>query len=99
MDDVSTHEFELGGVAWIHSRRNLNCLGWIRVNLMWLNYCPWIDSSWLTLVLFDPIELELPSLVYKSMFDILGLVRAVRFFGWLLIMVVHTFDGERMVIL
>ena len=43
-------------------------------------------------VLFWLIELELPSLVYKYMFDILGL--GVVFhgsFGWLLIMVVHTF--------
>ena len=95
MDYVSTHEFELDGVDWSHSPWSLSYLGWIRINLLWLNYPPWIDSSWLTLVWFDPIELELPYLVYKSMFDILGL--GVVFhgsFGWLLIMVVHTFDGE-----
>ena len=42
--------------------------------------------------LVDPIELGLPSLVYKSMFDILGLqVVCHGSFAWLLIMVVHTF--------
>ena len=36
-------------------------------------FAPLDDSSCLTLVWFDPIELELLSFVYKSMFDILGL--------------------------
>ena len=59
---------------------------------------PWIYSSCITLVWLDPIELELPSLVYKSMFHILGLwVVFHGSFGWLFIMVVHTFDGEILV--
>ena len=33
----------------------------------------WIDSSWLTSVWFDPIKLKLPYLVYKAMFDIIGM--------------------------
>ena len=42
--------------------------------------------------LVDPIELGLPSLIYKSMFHILGFVVVFHgYFGWLLIMVVHTF--------
>ena len=74
--------------------RKLNCLGWIRVNLLWLNYHPWIDSSWITLVWFDPIELDLPSLVHTSMFNILGLGVFDGSFEWFFIMVVHTFDGD-----
>ena len=77
--------FEWGGVAWSHSPWSSNCLGWIRVNLLWLNYPPWIDSSWITLVWFDPIELELPSLVYKSMFDILRLGGSCRWFFWMVV--------------
>ena len=51
-----------------------------------------IDSSWLTMVLFLPIELELPYLFYKYMFDILGWEVVFHgSFGWLLIMVVHAF--------
>ena len=43
--------------------------------------------------LLDPTELGLPSFVYKSMFHILGLgVVFHGYFGWLLIMVVYTFD-------
>ena len=54
-----------------------------------------IMLSYLGLV--DPIELGLPSLIYKSMFHILGLVVVFHgYFGWLLIMVVHTFDGKRL---
>ena len=63
---------------------HLNCLCWIRVNLLWLNYPPWIDSSWLTLVWFDHTELELPYFFYKYVFDILGWGS----FSWLFFMVV-----------
>ena len=53
----------------------------------------WIESSCLTMVLFLPIELELPYLFYKYMFDILGWeVVSHGSFGWLLITVVNTFD-------
>ena len=72
-------------MSWSHSPWNSNCLGRIRVNLLWLNYPPWIDPWWITLVWFDRSELELPSLVYKSMFDILFLG---CFFSWFFYMVI-----------
>ena len=60
-------------MSWSHSPWNLNCLVWTRVNLLWLSYPHWIDSSWVALVLFNPLKLELPYSVYKSMIDILRL--------------------------
>ena len=61
----------------------------LEISLVWvgleLTSCGWItplliDSSWLTLVWFESIELELLSLVYISMFDLLGLGGCWRFF-------------------